>query len=69
MFCCTIHALDDIFPVDNCLDVLGNRSISACRITDDQIGANNVVCRNTPMPFLSMRVTKSASVRRDGEEV
>jgi hypothetical protein len=69
MLCCTIQPFDNIFSVDNCLDVLGNCSISACRMTDDQIGANNVVYGNPPMPFLSMRVTKSASVRRDGEEV
>lgn len=69
MFCCTIHAFNDIFPVDNRLNVLSNRSISACGIIDDQIGANIVLCGNPPMPFLSMRVTKSASVRRDGEEV
>jgi hypothetical protein len=70
MLRCTVHAFDDIFAVDDRLNVLSNRSVGACRIANNGIGADDDnMCGDTPMPFLSIRVTKSASVSSDGEEV
>lgn len=64
MFDRTIHTFVDIPAVYNCLDVLGNSRIGTFMENGKKLESETL--GDIPIPFLSISVTRSASVSSAG---